>query len=100
MSTEIAGTILQQLGGKRFIVMTGAKHVVADGDAFRFRLPSNFAKSGINAVKITLTVDDTYDLVFSNVRGLNVTEIATVTGIYADQLRDVFRSETGLDTTL
>ena len=100
MSTEVAQTILQQLGGRRFIVMTGAKHFFVDGDALRFRLPSNFAKRCINAVRITLTAADTYDLVFSNVRGLDSTEIATVTGIYADQLRDVFRSETGLDTTL
>ena len=100
MSIEIAEAILQQLGGRRFIVMTGAKHFVADGNALRFRLPSDFAKNGVNAVRITLNGCDTYDLVFSNVSGLDVTEIATVTGIYADQLRDVFRSETGLDTTL
>lgn len=100
MSREVAETILQQLGGRRFIVMTGAKRVVAEGNALRFRLPSNFAKSGINAVTITLNCMDTYDLVFSNVNGLDVTEIATVNDIYADQLRDVFRSETGLNTTL
>jgi hypothetical protein len=57
MSTEVAETILEQLGGKRFIVMTGAKHFAADGNALRFRLPSNFAKSGINAVTISIVVD-------------------------------------------
>lgn len=100
MSTEVAETILQQLGGRRFIAMTGAHHFVADGDALRFRLPSNFAASGINAVRITLNCTDTYDLVFSKVAGLDVTEIAAVTDIYADQLRDVFRSGTGLDVVL
>jgi hypothetical protein len=100
MSTEVAETILQQLGGNRFMAMTGACLFVADGDALRFRLPSNFAKDGIDAVKITLNGSDTYDLLFSNVRGLDATEIVTVTGIYADQLRDVFRSETDLDVIL
>lgn len=100
MSTQVAETIFEQLGGRRFIVMTGARHFVADGNVLRFRLPSNFTKDGINAVRITLNCMDTYDLVFSNVNGLDVTEIVTVTDIYADQLRDVFRLETGLDTTL
>ena len=58
-------------------------HFVADGNALRFRLPSDFAKNGVEAVRITLNGCDTYDLVFSNVSGLDVTEIATVTGIYA-----------------
>ncbi len=99
MSTQTAETILQQLGPNRFVVMTGAQGFLADGNALRFRVPSNFAKGGINAVRVILTDADTYDLVFSKVRGLNVTEITTVTGIYADQLPDV-RSETGLDVAL
>ena len=100
MSTQVAETILEQLGGRRFIVMTGARHFVAEGDALRFRLPSNFANKGINAVRITLNCMDTYDLIFSNVTGFDVTEIVTVTDTYADHLRDVFTYETGLDVVL
>jgi hypothetical protein len=100
MSKEVAETILEQLGGRRFMAMTGARHFLADGSALRFRLPSNFAQHGINAITITLNAFDTYDLVFSKVHGPNFTSVATVRGIFADQLRDVFRSETGLDTTL
>ena|SRR5690348_11826864 len=100
MSKQVAETILEQLGGNRFIVMTGARGFLDAGNALRFRLPSNFASRGINAVSVTLNGADTYDLVFSKVRGSSVTEVAAVTHVYVDQLRDVFRSETGLDTTL
>lgn len=100
MSTQVPETILEQLGGNRFIAMTGARTFLADGNTLRFRLPSNFASHGINSVRVTLNGADTYDLVFSKVRGSSVTEVAAVTHVYADQLRDVFRSETGLDTTL
>lgn len=100
MSKQVAETILEQLGGSRFVVMTGARSFLADGKALRFRLPSNFASHEINSVSVTLNGADTYDLVFSKVRGSSVTEVAAVTHVYADQLRDVFRSETGLDTTL
>ncbi|HEX2833938.1 MAG TPA: hypothetical protein VHW00_13085 [Thermoanaerobaculia bacterium] len=99
MSTQVAETILEQLGGRRFMVMTGARHFIAEGDALRFRPPSNLANKGI-AVRITPNCMDTYDLIFSNVTGFDVTEIVTVTDIYADQLRDVFTHETGLDVVL
>ena len=42
MSTTIATTILQQLGGSRFIAMTGAKNLVAEENALIFRLPENW----------------------------------------------------------
>jgi hypothetical protein len=100
MSKQVAETILEQLGGSRSVVMTGARSFLADGTALRFRLPSNFASHGINSVSVTLNGADTYDLLFSKVRGSSVTEVAAVTHVYAGQLRDVFRSETGLDTRL
>lgn len=45
---NISNTILEQLGGGRFVLMTGAKHLVSHSDALSFRLPSRFAKDGIN----------------------------------------------------
>lgn len=77
MSKQVAETIQEQLDGSRFVVMTGARSFLADGKALRFRLPSNFASHGINSVSVTLNGADTYE-----------------THVYADQLRDVFRSET------
>lgn len=109
----VATTILEQLGGRKFIVMTGAKNLTAHSHtagspdtALSFRLPSGFASSGINYVKITLNGLDLYDVEFSRIgrkrqgRMPAVTRIHTETGIYADQLREVFRLHTGLHTSL
>ncbi|EFE7250305.1 hypothetical protein F9V24_27190, partial [Escherichia coli] len=60
----VATEILNQLGGNRFIAMTGAKNFTCfdeNGESgLCFRLPSNFAMKGINLVKIKLTFSDTY----------------------------------------
>lgn len=97
---SVASVILEQLGGNRFAVMTGAKNFVSDGNSLRFKLPANFAKDGINLVRITLDPSDTYSLEFMKMRGTNVQTIATREGVYAEDLRKVFKTETGLDTSL
>ena len=96
----IALTILQQLGGNKFRAMTGMKHGIALPDGLSFRLPSGFARNGINYVKITLTPMDDYDMEFMSIRGLKVKSINSMTGIYADMLQSIFTNETGLDTHL
>lgn len=95
-----AQTILSQIGGGRFIAMTGAKSFGDHGDALSFRLPSNFATKGINYVKITLDADDTYSVTFGKVRGLKYTVISTFSMIYCDMLTELFERETGLATSL
>ena len=103
MATDIniAATILAQLGGNHFTVMTGAKNYIAHPDGLSFRIPgSGFAKDGINYIKITLNGMDLYDVTFSRVRGRTVKTLHTETGIYADMLREVFRLHTGLRTSL
>lgn len=65
---NVAQTILTQLGGNRFAAMTGAKQFVAVTDYLQFKLPANFAKGGINCVKVTLTAADLYDVEFMKVR--------------------------------
>jgi len=99
----IAQTILAQLGGHKFTVMTGAKSLSSHPEgALSFRIPGGggFAKSGINYVKVTLTPRDTYTVEFSRIRARQVTRVAQAEDIYADQLRDVFTRETGLRTSL
>jgi len=100
MNTEVAETILVQLGSSRFITMTGARNFLMDGNALRFRLPSNFAKLGINAVTVRLNGNDLYDVTFSKVSAIKSTVIAEHHDVYSDSLREIFTSETGLDTTL
>lgn len=97
----IARTILQQLGGSRFVAMTGARDIVAGRTWLAFKLPSYFAQRGINAVRITLDeAADLYRVEFSKVRGLKITPIATHEGVYWDALAALFTRETGLATRI
>lgn len=96
----IAQTILNQLGGNKFLVMTGAKTLVSHEHGLSFRLPANFAKNKINCVKITLDSNDLYTVEFIYIRGINMTAVAVHDDIYADMLQELFTSVTGLDTHL
>lgn len=96
----VAQTILAQLGGQRFLTMTGAKFLLAHASALSFHLPSNFAKDGINRVRIDLTAQDLYDVTFSRARGIKIFYQSKVDGLYCDQLREVFTEATGLEVAL
>jgi len=89
--SDTAKTILAQLGGNRFLVMTGAKHIFSDngGKALVFQLPRG-ARDGINAVRIELDASDTY----------TATKVREVSFVYADQLQTLFTSTTGLAVSL
>lgn len=101
MCNEIARTILAQLGANRFIAMTGAKMFVAGTSYLMFKLPARFAKHGINCVRITLDPSDTYTVEWMNVRGMKCSNpVETSTGVYADSLRSLFASVTGLAVSL
>lgn len=96
----VAAVILEQLGGKRFLVMTGARHLLAHPSALSFRLPSNFARDGINHIHIELTALDLYDVTFARYRGIDLTHQVRVTDIDCEQLRSIFTETTGLALSL
>jgi len=99
---QIAQTILAQLGGNKFAVMTGAKNFAFDSKdqcgSLIFAIGRN--SKGINRVAVTLTADDLYDVTFYSLRSLKLTTKGEAKGIYADRLRDVFTEHTGLYTSL
>ncbi len=102
---DIASTILQQLGGSRFIVMTGARHFMAVTDGMgglSFRLPAKnfYTKDGINYVKIILNDSDLYDATFGKLRGSDYKIMKEYKDLYFDALQEVFTDVTGLDTHL
>lgn len=99
---EIAKTILQQLGGGRFVAMTGARNLVASHNGLSFALPGGggFCRDGINGVCVVLTPADLYDVEFVRRRGAMVKTVKKVEGIFFDQLREVFERATGLRTSL
>ncbi len=107
---RIADIILEQLGGNKFIAMTGSKNFISDGNTLRMTLVSNQSKA--NRLWITLDGLDTYTMRFFkytpgrlNRKTFEFTddkevEIAEYNGVYYDQLQSIFTSVTGLDTTL
>ena len=102
----IANEILKQLGGHKFVVMTGAKDIYALDSGVQMRLPGGggFCRNGINKVRITLNSLDLYDVEFLKVRKVRgswdyaVDTIAKHEGVYDDMLEDIFTQETGLNT--
>ncbi len=96
----VASVILEQLGGRRFLAMTGAKHLLAHPSALSFRLPSNFAKRGINYIRIELNGMDLYDVTCSRVRGMETIHEEKMLNVDCEQLRTVFTDVTGLATSL
>jgi hypothetical protein len=100
-NVEVANTIVEQLGGRKFLTMTGARNLTAIPDGLSFRLPNRFAKNGINAVKIILTPMDTYTVTFSRIFKVTLcSEISVHEDVYAEDLQGLFTSTTGLDTRL
>lgn len=99
---EVAQTILQQLGGRKFIAMTGARNFLGDANSLSFRLPGGggFCKDGINYVKITLDANDTYSMDFRKIRGSQVKSVDVFSGLYFDMLQETFARITGLRVSL
>jgi hypothetical protein len=95
----VAETILEQLGGGRFIAMTGARNFVGTDNALHFALPRK-ARDGSNKVRITLMPSDTYLIETFAVRGSTVKACSERDLIYADMLREAFTSITGLAVSL
>jgi hypothetical protein len=96
---QIAQTILAQLGGGRFVAMTGAKNLAFYNNPPGLRM--SIGRGAKDAIKY-LRVDydrgsDTYTMIFSNKSGSTV---KSVNHVYADSLQRVFTSTTGFDTHL
>ena len=93
---QIAATILKQLGGNKFIAMTGAT-VMRDGAT----LVAKFKGSRIaNIMYITLNDLDLYDVSICKFRGCNVKEVANMQNAYNDMLLPFFTQTTKLYTSL
>lgn len=97
---QVAGVILDQLGANRFMVMTGARDLVATSKGLQFRLPARFAVGGVNMVRVELEPSDTYAVIVGRYRALEFKEKARAELVYGDQLQVAFTRLTGLDTHL
>src|ERR1700720_300972 len=93
---EIAKTILEQMGGGRLAVLTGAFNFYAVDQGLQFQL-NHGAKDSINKVRIVLTCMDDYSVTFYRGAGI---EVSHVPGVYAEDLQNIFEAATGLYTSL
>lgn len=95
-----ASTVLEQLGGNRFIAMIGAKEFVKDEQKRNIAFKIGRNSKSINYVRITLNGKDLYDMEFIRTRNLDIKVVNRVTDVYADQLQDIFTENTGMYTHL
>ena len=99
----IAQTILQQLGGRRFVAFTGSKQLTDMGNGLRM----NLARNKTSANRLDIIYDggaDLYNLHFyrktfsKKTFEVKVKDIAKYEGIYFDRLQSIFTEVTGLRT--
>ncbi len=91
--------ILNQLGGNRFIMMTGAKHFGVGKEGLSFKIGRNSKQ--VNHIKIDYDRGrDLYNIKFDWVTKRGIKNKKTLKGVYADQLQKVFTMHTGMYTSL
>ena len=92
----IAETIAEQLGGRRFVAMTGAIFFSQDGgDTLLVRFKGS---KKANILEVKLNGKDLYDMTFRKMRGTKLSLVETHDDIYCDQLESVFVRTTVLYT--
>lgn len=94
----LAKEIIRQLGGNKFIAMTGAKNFGYLKNSLSFTIPR--AKNGIRFIRITLNSMDLYDVEFIKARGNNIATVASIKDVYNQDLKEVVSRETGLCLSL
>jgi hypothetical protein len=93
-----ANEILKQLGGNKFIAMTGA---TCYSDNNGQTLVTKFKGSRIaNIMYITLNSMDLYDVKIAKYRNCDVNVISQVNNVYSDMLKPMFEEVTKLRTSL
>ena len=105
----IANTILSQLGGNKFIAMTGAKNFYTNGNDLCFNIGKNASKA--NRIKIVLDFDDTYTMQFIKFTDAKLTKnfewvdakvevLKEIKGVCFDMLQELFTEYTKMYTHL
>ena len=106
----VAEEILNQLGGNKFVAMTGSKNFINDGYTLRMDLAKNASKA--NKLWVTLDESDTYTMEFFKFTPCKLNpktfefvddkrvDIEVISGVYAEDLQRAFTEVTGFDTSL
>jgi len=96
---QVAKEILNQLGGNKFIAMTGAKNLVGGENCLQFSIGRG-AKRGINKVRVELTSMDDYAVTFWKITGVDFKKVDEANGVFCDNLASIFTEKTGFETRL
>lgn len=106
MNKTFAATIVEQLGGNKFLAMTGAKNLVRCDEKKYLQMDLTRNMGGVNRLQITLNANDTYTMKFyrhsysrKNFQW-TVSNEKEYAGVYCDMLRDIFTKVTGQYTSL
>lgn len=92
-----AKELMEQLGGNKFIAMTGASNISISDNGLSMKLGKNAGK----ATHLTISLkNDLYNLEFMNIRGSKFKVIKKLQGVSVDNLKDVISDVTGLKLTL
>lgn len=109
MTQEQATITIEQLGGRKFIAMTGSKNFLR-GEVSEtnpkpwLRMDLSKNNAGANRLKITLEANDTYTLEFYKMIicrktfDCKISNQQTFEGVYSDMLQNIFTQVTGLYT--
>jgi hypothetical protein len=100
--SPVAENILEQLGGRRFVAMTGACNFCYGDNGLYFSLGKG-AALGINKVGIVYRSDDSYTVSFYKVStraGKPLKLIAEMKGVWALELAFTVSNTTGFALTL
>lgn len=101
---QVSTTILNQLGGRKFLAMTGSKNLAYGtnengNDMLSMHLTRNQSKA--KYLTITLMPSDTYCVEFTKAdRAFNLITVQKFDNVYAEDLQDIFTAVTGLYTSL
>lgn len=95
-----ATTILNQLGGNRFLMFTGSKIANYSNNNVVIKLSRNNSKAQF--LKVELNSNDTYTMQFFSIdsKTLNTKVKHNFTDVYCDQLVSIFENTTELYTKL
>lgn len=103
MDNQVAKIILQQIGGSRFLTMTGSRDLINLGNGLRMSLSRN--RTSANRLEIIYDEGaDLYNLRFyrqsvsKKTFEVKIKNIKTYEGVYCDMLEDIFTDVTGLYT--
>ena len=107
-ATHTASEILSQLGGHRFMAMTGSKNptVIREGESLGLQLNLGRNATSANRMRIILDANDTYTVSFERHTFSRKTLeaknkiITKVSGIYCDMLEALFTETTKLYTRI